>query len=93
MKVGQLTRNGLPARVLDVLETDGGWLTTEGVALQVVGKLDTVRHALYRLQRLGLVESRQVELAKRGGGKTAQTYSGNGLSGYVDVRREWRASW
>jgi predicted transcriptional regulator len=81
---------GVSVRALDVLETDGGWLTTDGVVLLVGGSRDTVRKALWRLAKAGLVESRQVQLAQRGGGREASSYSGNGSSGYLDVRTEWR---
>jgi predicted transcriptional regulator len=89
MKSGQLTSTGLPARILDVLETDGGWLTTEGVALQVGGRDDSVQRALYRLHDRGLVESRRFRLAQVSG-RPSRTYSGNGLGSWFDWRTEWR---
>lgn len=54
-----MSTNGVPLRVLDVLDRE--WLTTEGVALLVPGAaVSTVGTALQRLRRRGLVESRLV---------------------------------
>ena len=53
---------GTPALVLDILATDGGWLTGEGVALLLPDvKPGTVATALWRLFKAGLVEQRSIE--------------------------------
>lgn len=54
--------NGIPVRLLDLLETDGGWLTVDGIAVGLDVKPESVSRALYRLRNTGLVESRRVEL-------------------------------
>lgn len=69
-----------PARILDALETDGGWLTADGIALLVPYSGETISRNLFRLRKRGLVESRQVELAFK------QLPTGSGW----DTRLEWR---
>lgn len=84
-----LRENGLPVRILDVLETDGGWLTTDGIALQLGWEnTESVYRALRRLLLKGLVEERLVHLAGHLNPPT-QTYSGSGV-GIMDTRAEWR---
>jgi predicted transcriptional regulator len=86
---GQRTSTGTPVRILDVLETDGGWLTAEGIALMLNVSLGTVSRALWRLRSTGEVEHRTVPLAAKLG-RPATTYSGNGCSSRLDQRSEWR---
>ncbi len=65
----------------DILETDGGWLTSEGVA--VAGGLNpkSVNRSLYRWRKRGFVESRLIELSlNRSGTRPAR----------IDTRTEWR---
>lgn len=69
---------GTPVRVMDVLETDGGWLTTPGLALYLGVTTDTAFSALKRLRFSGYVQSRIVELA----------YSPSGRK--QESRMEWR---
>lgn len=75
-KPGTIRPQGSLARVLDALETDGGWLTADGIALLAPYSADTIGRSLFRLRNRGLVESRQVELA----------FGGSGW----DTRLEWR---
>jgi hypothetical protein len=59
----RLNRNGNPALIFDVLETDGGWLTIEGIALALPSmKRVTLERALFRLRDRGLVVSRRMLL-------------------------------
>ena len=89
MSYPKMHENGLPARIIDVLETDSGWLTTEGIALQLGwGNEPSVRRALERLVSRGIVEHRQVQLAGHLN-PPALSYSGSGV-GVVDRRAEWR---
>lgn len=86
-----LHSNGLPARILDVLETDGGWLTTDGVALELGWEnTESVYRALSRLVVRGFAEHRQVQLAGYAN-PVPGTYSGNGV-GLTDRRAEWRVA-
>lgn len=62
---GTIHATGLPARVLEQLVLDGGWLTTDGVCLLVPGNPRSVQRALHRLHRLGLVETRRRLLNER----------------------------
>lgn len=50
-------------RTRDLLFLDGGWLTSEGIAVDLGCDPATVERALRRLRREGLVESRLVGLA------------------------------
>lgn len=65
-------------RILDWLQADGGWLTTEGLAEDIKHHPTTVNRKLLELLDEGLVEYRIVELSLR-------------RVGGVDSRREWRA--
>lgn len=51
---------GVPALVLEVLQLDMGWLTKEGLMLDLPRPVSdvTVARALYRLRKHGLVRSR-----------------------------------
>lgn len=82
--VGQqwLWQEGLPARILDQLETDGGWLTVPGLACDLDATPAAVRRALFRLRGKSLVESRSVDV--RG---WVDLYSGRER---VQRRQEWR---
>lgn len=53
-------RNGaLPDRILDQLETDGGWMTTSAIYDLGLGNREAVHRALYQLRNLhNAVESR-----------------------------------
>jgi DNA-binding transcriptional ArsR family regulator len=50
--------DGVPARVLDKLQIDGGWLTVDILADELGEHHDTVRRALGRLKDKGLTDSR-----------------------------------
>lgn len=47
-----------PAKILDHLESDGGWFTAERMAMATGLQLLSTRRALIRLRSRGLVESR-----------------------------------
>jgi hypothetical protein len=85
---GRLNRRGLPARLLDFLETDGGWLTTDGLAMALDEQRNSVDKALDRLKQRGLVENRLVPLATAVASR-AKTRVGVGGLGF-DSRTEWR---
>lgn len=62
---GLLTTTGRPGRpphtrdrILDVLETDGGWLTVAALEGRVHISQSTLRKALWRMRRDGLLVSR-----------------------------------
>lgn len=57
-----LSATGNPVRILDVLETDGGWSTTAYVAMLIDASERTTDRALHRLRVRGLVESRVEEV-------------------------------
>jgi hypothetical protein len=79
-------RRGPPAvigpAVLDVLERDGGWLTVQGILLELDGHGHTARQVNNALRTTlsGLVESRTIEL---GGARNPRG---------IDLRVEWRLS-
>lgn len=76
--------HGNPLRILDLLETDCGWLTAAGIADRLGISDDTAERALYRLREHGFVQSRDVELAAVGG------VTVDGRNKYrVETRREW----
>ena len=64
----------------EILEADGGWLTSEGIA--VAGGLNpvSVNRSLYRWLKTGFVESRSVGLSKARSGRTTKN----------EERTEWR---
>lgn len=68
----------LPARIVDYLFLDSGWLTAEGIALVLIAKPESVKRSLLRLRGMGFVESRQVGLA-------------TGVRGHIESRVEWAA--
>lgn len=53
-------RAGTPVRILDQLETDGGWLTLETLAMLVGGDPKALRKTLIRLVDWEMVEVREV---------------------------------
>jgi len=63
VKVRKLREGSISARALDVLETDGGWLTDHAIAAAVGCALETVRRKLYLLKREGRVSLRTVRLS------------------------------
>lgn len=85
--------NGIPARTLDVLETDGGWLTADGLSVALDAGLPAVERALWRLRQRALVEYRSVPLALMR--PKSGDYSGNKRGATkLDTRGEWRfLSW
>jgi predicted ArsR family transcriptional regulator len=83
-----LHQNGIPARLVDVLETDGGWLTVDGLAHQLDAKFESVRRALERLAARGIVEHRSVPLALMS--PPAGSYRGGSGPRGLDIRSEWR---
>jgi hypothetical protein len=81
--------NGLPVRVLDVLETDGSWLTTAGVTLMLPdAHQESVEKALFRLRRRGLVDHRVVQMAGLPR-QSAKPFDGSRIGG-VETRSEWK---
>ena len=74
-------RRGAPfaTLVFDALVADGGWLTTDGLALMTGRKYEAVRRASHRMRERGWVESRKVLL----------TYKSHRRG--FDERLEWRA--
>ena len=81
--------HGLPVRVLDVLETDGSWLTTAGVTLMLPNvNVKSVEKALFRLRLRGLVAHRVVLMAGLHR-RTAKPLDGSGIGG-VETRSEWK---
>lgn len=88
--------NGLPTRILDVLETDGGWLVIDSIADALDAKPDSVKAALRRLGERGLVESRSVPLVAsiprtRPDGEPGFRVNDFGEDGHrAESRIEWR---
>lgn len=74
-----MQREGAPARILDLLETDRGWLTVAGIAHALDLAEYLVARSLWRLSVRGLVERRRVGLAAVHG------------AGHTESREEWRA--
>ena len=75
------------AQAWKYLEHDGGWLTAEGIAMEVDQQPETVNRSMWRWRHAGHVETRQVELAYAGG----VNISGRNRS-HLEARREWRAA-
>lgn len=65
----------LADQVVDWLSLDGGWLTSEGLAMELDRSVGWMDRVLRRLRSEGVVESRVVELAGT----------------HRDQRTEWRA--
>jgi predicted transcriptional regulator len=84
----RLHTNGIPARTLDFLETDGGWLTVDGIAHSLGVRPESLSRALWRLHQRGLVEYRQVALAGDPSGRPTAYLSS--LWSRVETRTEWR---
>jgi DNA-binding MarR family transcriptional regulator len=80
--------NGLPIRILDVLETEGGWETPEAITERLKANRTAVDRALLRLEARGLIERRRVELA---GSLVRQRNSYHkAVEALADYRTEWR---
>lgn len=77
MRMGQTVRGSITDTVLDILETDGGWLTSHGIAIDTGFTAKSVEHALFTQRKRGVVESRRVDLALR-------------ANGSPEFRTEWR---
>ncbi len=75
------------ARSWTYLDEDGGWLTAEGIAMEVDQTPATVNRSMWRWHRAGHVESRQIELAYNGG-----TNPSGRMTSCMEARREWRAA-
>ncbi len=69
------------------LDADGGWLTSEGIAMEVDQDPETVQRSMWRWRRAGHVETRQVQLAYIGG----VNVSGRNRSS-MEARREWKTA-
>jgi hypothetical protein len=59
-------KTGIPVRILDILETDGMWMTAEALEAEICDrfgpvKLESIRRAIYRLVNDQLLEHRLVE--------------------------------
>jgi Mn-dependent DtxR family transcriptional regulator len=65
--------------LLDLLDIDGGWLTSAGIADVLQMPEPTVSRTLYRLRTRNLVRYRNVELALSAHGR-------------MQSRAEWRAA-
>lgn len=65
----KVNRGSALEAALDVLDADGGWLTTQGLHHEITQRgfqieFLSLQTMLYRAQTRGLVESRRLELAK-----------------------------
>ncbi len=67
------------------LDTDGGWLTTEGIAMEVNRAVQTIDRSMWRWHKHGHVETRSVSLAYSGG-----LNSRGSANRVMEARREWR---
>lgn len=85
----RLSSNGIPARLMDRLETDGGWLTLEYLAMVLDANPDSVERALQRLFQRDLIEKRVIQLALASTPAGSLRGLGRGLC-VLDTRREWR---
>lgn len=91
-----LHTKGIPARMLDLLETDGGWLTVHGLAHELEANPESVERALWRLRLKGLVECRRIELLgslprRRPDGEAGFRVHDFGEAGHgAEYRTEWR---
>ena len=77
-----LSTTGNPARVLDVLETDGGWLTCEGIQLCLQQQVlpNTLKRALWNLRQRGYIHQRTIQLARPD------------VGGFIESRSEWKVA-
>ena len=76
-----IRRGWLPDRILDILDSDGGWLTGEGVQLLMPdARPEAVLRALWRLTEQNRIRHRSVELA----------FNNNPNSTKLESRSEWR---
>lgn len=57
---GTMHRGRIPDQIVDLLQIDGGWLTPDGIALDLRANPETVQRALFRLRKRGEVKSRPV---------------------------------
>lgn len=71
-KLGGIHPGSVPDRTLDLLSIDGGWLTVQGIALDLSAKQPTVEKALWRLRRRGRVQSRWRDSALEWRANTSQ---------------------
>ncbi len=70
----------------DYLSLDGGWLTAEGIAMEIGMSAESVYRSMWRWRKAGHVESRSVGLAYAGG----VTANGSRVNRGQETRREWR---
>ena len=77
-----LLATGNPARVLDVLETDGGWLTPEGIQLCLPHEVlpNTLKRALWNLRTRGYIHQRTIQLGRPD------------VGGFIESRSEWKVT-
>jgi transcription initiation factor IIE alpha subunit len=54
----------MPSRILDLLETDGGWFTKHTISDRLRAEVDHTKRTLYRLRERGLVVSRPAPWSK-----------------------------
>lgn len=86
IKEGQRVRKPHPKQrryvtesLLDLLDIDGGWLTSDGIAVALELPVPTVSRTLYRLRGRNLVRYRNVEMALSARGR-------------MQSRAEWKAA-
>lgn len=90
---GAINPKGVPARLLDKLETEDRWATSPELALWLDAKQETVDKALFRLRDKGMVHSRFLNRPSKGrfGGFTEWRF-GPGVSITVPPARS-RQGW
>jgi hypothetical protein len=82
-----LNTDGGPARILDALEADGGWLTADGIGLALPSMSQrNLNRNLFRLRARGLVVSRRVLLTT-----TESRWASITTRDGEVFRTEWRA--
>lgn len=59
---GYLHPGRIPDQVVDLLEIDGGWLTSDGIAADLRAKPESVERALFRLRKANRVNSRRRDI-------------------------------
>lgn len=83
-----MTAHGAPRSLTwEYLKWDGGWLTAEGIAMEVGISAANVERSMWRWASKGHVEERHVALAYNGG----VNRSGRNRSS-IEGRHEWRAT-